>query len=253
MKKTVALLAFIALFGVSCHRVYIEGGTAYPTRSGYVSVGGAVRADDSAAAVIAASLIGILVGSAIYSDVHSYKEEGLGAYDINIRPKDADIFLDGVYVGQADDFDGSPKFLVVKPGTHTIVAKKRGYKTYRVRVSVNPGEQININKKLEPEYFRERQEVYENEKPASPKVAKAFDNVRGTVKINFQVNNENAKVYFDNHFVGTIAEIKQLHKPLIAETSVKSVTIEHDGVKVVYSLEKLIKEQGDTVTVKAEF
>ena len=250
MKKIVSLMVIIALTLVSCHRVYVGGGTTYPTGSGYVSVGGAVDTDDSGAAILAASLLGILIGSAIYSDVHSYKDKGLSAYDVTIKPKDADIFLDGVYVGKADDFDGSPKFLVVKPGTHTITAKRNGYKTYTVKVSINPGEQINLNKHLEPApvYTEERKTDVSNSrenKRAMPKIQSVF--------VKFNVKDQNAKVYFDDTFVGTIGEINKLHKPLIVETTVQYIYIESKGAKIQFSLDKLIKAQGKHIVIDTEF
>ena len=250
MKKVISLMTIIALTLVSCHRVYIGGGTTYPTGNGYVSVGGSIDTDDSGAAILAASLLGILIGSAIYNDVHSYREKGLSAYDINIRPKDADIFLDGVYVGKADDFDGSPKFLVVKPGTHTITAKKKGYKTYTVKVSIQPGEQINLNKRLEPApvYTENRKAEFSNpseNKRAIPKIQSVF--------VKFNVKDQNAKVYFDDTFVGTIGEINKLHKPLIVETTVQYIYIESKGAKIQFSLDKLIKAQGRHILIDAKF
>ncbi|BBB33072.1 hypothetical protein TTHT_1582 [Thermotomaculum hydrothermale] len=252
MKKIISIMTIIALTMVSCHRVYVGGGAAYPTGNGYVSVGGSVDTDDSGAAIVAASLLGILIGSAIYNDVHSYREKGLSAYDINIKPKDADIYLDGLYVGKADDFDGSPKFLVVKPGTHTITAKKPGYKTYTVRVSINPGEQINLNKHLEPAPVYSENKELVNNNFESPKVKKEENKV-DKVFVRFNVRDLNAKVYLDDTFVGTIGEIKKLHKPLIVETTVNYIYIETKGAKIQFSLEKLIKEQGRHIVIDTQF
>ena len=258
MKKLISLTVIISFLFVSCNRVYLSGGTAYPTGNGYVSVGGSVDTDDSGAAILAASLLGVLVGTAIYNDVHSYKEKGLSAYDVNIRPKDADIFLDGLYVGKADDFDGSPKFLVVKPGTHTITAKREGYKTYMVKVPINPGEQINLNKHLE------KMSVYakKNDRPMTAQnrnenksVNKkiAVNNRVSSVTVRFNVKDPNAKVYFDDTFVGTIREIKNLHKPLLVETTVQYIYIESKGAKIQFSLDKLVKAQGKHIVIDTEF
>ncbi len=251
MKKIITFLTIISLSLVSCHRVYVGGGAAYPAGNGYVSVGGSIDTDDRGAAIIAASLLGILVGSAIYNDVHSYKEKGLSAYDVNIKPKDADIFLDGVYVGKADDFDGSPKFLIVKPGTHTITAKREGYKTYTVRVSINPGEQINLNKHLEPiaGYVGNRKNRYS----AKPEKEVNGNRKIRTVYVSFNVKDNNARVYFDKTFIGTIGEIKKLHKPLLVEDTVQYIYIESKGARIQFSLSKLIKQQGKHITIDTKF
>ncbi len=248
MKNFLSIILIIALTSVSCHRVYIGGGTTYPTGSGYVSVGGSINTDDSGAAIIAASLLGILVGSAIYNDVYSYREKGLSAYDINIKPKDADIYLDGLYVGKADDFDGSPKFLVVKPGTHTITAKKEGYRVYTVKVAIEPGEQINLNKRLEPV-----SRSFEENDMVKPDKVEREKQIFKKAYVRFDVKDDNAKVYFDNTFVGTIGEIKKLHKPLIVEDTVKYIYIESNGVRIRFSLSRLIEQQGKNILIKPEF
>ncbi len=250
MKKIISLMTIIAFTLVSCHRVYLGAGSAYPDGSGYVSVGGEMDTDDSGAAILAASLLGILIGSAIYNDVHSYKEKGLSAYDVNIKPKDADIFLDGVYVGKADDFDGSPKFLVVKPGTHTITAKRDGYKTYTVKVSIQPGEQINLNKHLEPAPIYAEERKAEVSTPGENR--RAIPKIQ-TVFVKFNVKDQSAKVYFDDTFVGTIGEINKLHKPLIVETTVQYIYIESKGAKIQFSLDKLIKAQGRHILIDTKF
>ncbi len=248
MKKIISFAIIIALTMISCHRVYVGGGTSYPVGGGYVSAGGGIDTDGTGAAILAASLIGILVGSAIYNDVHSYRDKGLAAYDINIRPKDASIFLDGVYVGKADEFDGSPKFLVVKPGTHTITAKREGFRTYTVRVPINAGEQININKHLEPLKGLLREKI-ERKRVV---VEHSSDYIKA-VTVRFNVKDESAKVYFDNTFVGTIGEIKRLHKPLLVETTVKRIVIESKGAKIEFSLPDLIKRQGEHIVIDTQF
>ncbi len=256
MKKLISLIVIISFLFVSCNRVYLSGGTAYPTGNGYVSVGGSVDTDDSGAAILAASLLGVLVGSAIYNDVHSYKEKGLSAYDVNIRPKDADIFLDGLYVGKADDFDGSPKFLVVKPGTHTITAKRDGYKTYTVRVPIEPGEQINLNKHLEPApvYAKNNNNrSLNNNSRENNKIAEKTRSKITSVTVRFNVKDPNAKVYFDDTFVGTIREIKRLHKPLLVETTVQYIYIESKGARIQFSLPDLIQRQGKHIVIDTEF
>ena len=54
---------------------------------------------------------------------------GLGALDLNIKPKKTAVYVDGKYVGVASDFDGSPGYLWLKKGTHQLVFHKDGYRT----------------------------------------------------------------------------------------------------------------------------
>ena len=41
---------------------------------------------------------------------------GVGALDLDIKPRSADVFVDGEFVGQVRDFDGYPSFLWLAEG-----------------------------------------------------------------------------------------------------------------------------------------
>jgi len=56
-----------------------------------------------------------------------------------VRPKQAEVYLDGYYAGLVDDFDGLFQGLPMRPGPHTIVLYLPGYRTVRERLSVTAG------------------------------------------------------------------------------------------------------------------
>jgi hypothetical protein len=54
------------------------------------------------------------------------------------------VWLDGVYAGAADDFDGQPDFLYLEPGVYQLEFRLNGYETYGVDLDVSPGERVNL-------------------------------------------------------------------------------------------------------------
>jgi hypothetical protein len=50
---------------------------------------------------------------------------------IDVRPKDASVYVDGYFAGKVDDFDGRFQRLHVEPGEHEVVIYRDGYRSLR--------------------------------------------------------------------------------------------------------------------------
>jgi hypothetical protein len=74
---------------------------------------------------------------------------GFGAVDIDAKPNQADVWVDGKFVAQARDLDGYPSFLWLKQGEHTIALYKGGYRTFEEKIEVQPGMQTKLRVRLE--------------------------------------------------------------------------------------------------------
>ena len=61
-----------------------------------------------------------------------------------VRPRDAQVFVDGYAAGIVDDFDGVFQRLQLIPGQHEITLFLTGYRTYRENVYLSPGSSLNI-------------------------------------------------------------------------------------------------------------
>ncbi len=59
-----------------------------------------------------------------------------GIVKIIADPGNADVYVDGNYIGKAYRFNGNPELLKLAHGTHTIELKKDGYQTYTTRIFV---------------------------------------------------------------------------------------------------------------------
>ena len=58
--------------------------------------------------------------------------------DTDIWPEEAGVWLDGEYIGIADNFDGYPGYLEVQPGRHRIEFRLAGFRTLRIDLSTRP-------------------------------------------------------------------------------------------------------------------
>ncbi|MFH2013269.1 MAG: PEGA domain-containing protein [Pseudomonadota bacterium] len=53
-----------------------------------------------------------------------------GAIKIVCIPSDAEVFIDGASMGEANRYDGNPGYIKLSSGTHKIEIKKEGYAPY---------------------------------------------------------------------------------------------------------------------------
>ena len=56
-----------------------------------------------------------------------------GSVKLLIKPRDAQVFVDGYYVGIVDEFDGSFQRLKLDEGPHRIEVRKEGFETLQLR------------------------------------------------------------------------------------------------------------------------
>jgi hypothetical protein len=68
--------------------------------------------------------------------------------DTDISPEEALVYLDGRSIGTADDFDGYPDYLYLKPGRYRIEFRLEGYETLTRQVEARPGMYLDFTDKL---------------------------------------------------------------------------------------------------------
>lgn len=69
---------------------------------------------------------------------------------IEVKPREAQVYLDGYFVGIVDQFDGVFQRLDVPAGEHEISVYLQGYRTYRQKTLFRPGEGYHFKAILEP-------------------------------------------------------------------------------------------------------
>lgn len=71
------------------------------------------------------------------------------AVRFQVRPKHAEVYVDGYYAGVVDDLDGS-KRLRLDPGPHEVTIYLDGYRTFSQLVNPGPGNTVRIRHEMEP-------------------------------------------------------------------------------------------------------
>lgn len=69
---------------------------------------------------------------------------------VEVKPREAQVYLDGYFVGIVDQFDGVFQRLDLPTGEHELTVYLKGYQPYRQRTLFRPGESYNFRAVLEP-------------------------------------------------------------------------------------------------------
>jgi hypothetical protein len=91
----------------------------------------------------------------------------LAVVDTNIHPKHTRLYLDGRFIGLADDFDGYPGFLFLKPGRYQLECQLGGYRTEVVKIEAEAGYRYDTRFRMER--LKGTQKEHWWERPDRPK------------------------------------------------------------------------------------
>jgi PEGA domain-containing protein len=69
---------------------------------------------------------------------------------VQVKPKDAEVYVDGYYAGLVDDFDGVFQRLNLPPGQHDIEVHKDGFKTVRQQIYLSPRSTYKLHYDMQP-------------------------------------------------------------------------------------------------------
>ena len=75
---------------------------------------------------------------------------GMGGLDLSVKPKQAEVWVDGRYFAEARDLDGDPSYLWLKGGAHHVVIYNAGFRSFDETLDVNVGMIRELKVTLEP-------------------------------------------------------------------------------------------------------
>ena len=75
---------------------------------------------------------------------------GEGGIRLKVKPRDAQVFVDGYFAGIVDSFDGAFQKLALPAGTHRIEVRAPGYETLSVDIRIYSDETITYRGELRP-------------------------------------------------------------------------------------------------------
>jgi len=74
---------------------------------------------------------------------------GYGEVRLEVKPKEAKVYVDGGYVGTVDDFDGWWQRLELPAGPHRLVIREQGFAPYAQTIRIYPGQDFKIKYQME--------------------------------------------------------------------------------------------------------
>lgn len=86
--------------------------------------------------------------------------------DTDVSPESARVYLDGQYVGTADDFDGYPDYLYLRTGRYRLEFRLEGYENRTTEVDARPGVKLEVGDRLAKIPGAPRYGSYESPEPA---------------------------------------------------------------------------------------
>jgi hypothetical protein len=137
-----------------------------------------------------------------------------GVVETAIKPKKAEVLVDGQVVGEARDFNGKWDQLFLKPGSRSIEFRKPGYMTLTLWLDVPAGGYIRIEESLaegEGPDPRSMEQPAEPEKRA-PERAPEQAIPQGLLRI--EASPADAAIYLDGEFLARAEELGRLHGAL---------------------------------------
>ena len=210
-------------------------------------------------------------GTGIYLHDHYQHERqgweaGAGTVEIDVRPRKADVYVDGVYAGRARDYDGRWDVLYLNPGIRAVELRRDGYQDLRLHLDIRRGRSYHIDQRMQR---GEGLDSRSTEPPPQPR--RTDDEPRRLTRtehrepsldirrdarvgsalrtgfLRLDVLPNDAAVYLDGEFLANADELKRLHGALpLAEgehtlevarpgyqTETLRVTIEADGSQTV--------------------
>jgi hypothetical protein len=148
-----------------------------------------------------------------------------GALDLNVKPKRAEVYVNGEPIGHVGRYDGFPGYLWLEPGRYELIFLLNGYRTARHEFTVRPGLIQDVRFRLEKgptqsvsELSRPPQELQQPprprdrelwrespERPGNP--AWGGGTHQGLLKLDIDPNE--ASVYLDGQPIGTAGDLER--------------------------------------------
>lgn len=82
-------------------------------------------------------------------DLNAATIAGVGAIDLNVKPGEAEVWVDGKFVDEAKELDGGPRYLWLKEGPHHVVIYRGGYASFDEQIDVRAGTARELKVRLE--------------------------------------------------------------------------------------------------------
>jgi hypothetical protein len=69
---------------------------------------------------------------------------------LQVTPREAEVYIDGYYAGQVDNFDGTFQRLNIEPGEHELQLFMPGHRSFTQKIYVQPTSTFRVRHTMEP-------------------------------------------------------------------------------------------------------
>ena len=178
-----------------------------------------------------------------YGGSYSYT----GSVRLKVKPRDAEVLVDGYYVGTVDDFDGTFQSLKLEPGPASIEVRAPGFESLRLDVMILADRKITYEENMRagdpgpappptrrvptvgPDLGVSEGRPVPRDRDAEPGPPEGYDGpppVFGGVRLH--VEPRSAQVFVEGYFVGTVDDFDS-GQGLPLESGPQSIEIRADG------------------------
>ena len=145
----------------------------------------------------------------------------VGYVDVNVKPGDADVIVDGKLRGKAQNFTRPRDFLALSVGTHDILISRDGFKSSHFSVTISPAKTIELDVTLTP--LAPKAKVV-----AEPAPTYNLDlNKTGYVTLN--VEPRDAVLYIDDNFYGAVSQFMSPNPSLVLRDGPHKIELSRPG------------------------
>jgi len=174
-----------------------------------------------------------------------------GSVRLKVKPRDAEVLVDGYYVGTVDDFDGTFQSLKLNPGPASIEVRAPGFEALRLDVMVLVGRKITYEENMregdpgqtapldprppagDPDRGVAEGQPVRRDRDTEPGSPARYDGpppAFGGVRL--RVEPRHAQVFIDSYLVGTVDDFDS-GRGLPLESGPQSIEVRADGYEPV--------------------
>ncbi len=196
-----------------------------------------------------------------------YYARDVAYLDTDVSPEKARVYLDGQFMGVADDFDGFPQYLAVEPGKHVVRFEMEGRMSVTRTVQVPRGTVLDLDFTLpkgsgEAPSSNGDHEIVVPEPPpqagAAGEQAAPQEEPQGAIEqqpeegdpgfIRLKITPPDASVYIDGKFVGSAATLSRLHGDMRVKSGPHEIEVVRPGYRAARREVRIFA--GDRITVE---
>ena len=205
-------------------------------------------------------------GGGYYGGSYSYT----GSVRLKVKPRAAEVLVDGYYVGTVDDFDGTFQSLKLEPGPASIEVRAPGFEALRLDVRVLPGRKITFEESMRagdpgeapspsaarrppargPDQAAVEDRPGPRDRDAEPGPPAGYDRPPPTFGgVRLRVEPRHARVFVDGYYVGTVDDFDG-GRGLPLESGPQSIEIRADGYESLQLQVRILPDE--TITYEGD-